>query len=1560
MRKNTTGIIKLFFIVTSILVLGNNAVKAQINVNLPTYSRPQGAAPEWINLTAGNLTGQNVNAFQFTLTYNKSVIYIDSAVSGVAAAGGYINFNADTANQQIKISFASVNTLSGSGTLVQVKVHYVGIGTSPLAFNNSFEFNNGNPAALVTEGSVSVLTQSVGVNLPTLTRSQGSAPELITVSVGNLTGQNVNAFQFTVTYNKNVIYIDSAISGSVASGGYINFNADTANQQIKVSFASSNALAGSGALVQLRVHYINAGTSPLAFNGTFKFNNGIPAASVTEGSITITPGQPPTVTTLSATNITSTSSTLNGTVNANGSTTTVQFQYGTTTVYGSTITPSQSPVNGSSNINVSANISGLTSNTLYHYRDFAKNNSDTSYGADLTFTTLSLVPNQPTLLSPENGSTGISTSPTLIWSNFSTTSGSSSINAKMPSKIKNKIARVSQTGLTNRLQVSTDSTFATGIIVDTTEADTSYTTYGLLNNKTYYWHVDATNSTGTGGWSNAWSFTTIPNQIIVITNPATNITQTSAILNGLVNPNGNITWVQFQYGMTSSYEDTITATPSPDSGSSNIAVSANISGLTPNTLYHFRALAVSSNDTSYGGDLTSTTLPSKAITSVVFSGSIGVKLQMDIKGVGFGNAPVSMPYSGNLQQFIFWDVHFTAGYVGPGVNDAVHLNYQSWSDTEIVINGFSGDYGGSWSLSPGDSVVIQVSKTDANNSSVSAIWKGVLVESLATITITSPVGGENWQVGSSENITWTSSHVTNVKIEYTTDNAVSWKPIIASTPANAGSYSCTVPNTPSSNCKVRISDTNNASVNSVSANVFTISPSPLSAVQQISPSSGSLGLIQPVQLKWMSYAGASNYRLQLGIDSIFATTLIDTAGLTDSSFIVSSLSNLTTYYWRVNAANAGGTTPWSSIWNFKTIGNPTQPVLIYPANNSVNILLTVTFQWNQSQDQLSMVKLKVSLKNAKSISNVGSSRIKKIVNVSQYQFELMTDTTTTSYIVNDSTLTDTTTLVSGLQDSTNYWWRVRAMNQAGWGAYTAWSKFSTVSNSPGTISITSPVGGENLIIGLVENITWTSSGVTNVKIDYTTDGGTPWIPIIASTSASSGSYSWIVPNTPSTNCKVRISDASNSSTYSISPSSFTIYSYPSVIVMNNSIGFSGIYNKNYYKLIGLPGETNFSLSTLMTGTQKTDWQAYWDNGADTNYQIENDGTSTFNFTPGNAFWFISDKLITLNKTVSTVPLSSNLTYSITLHSGWNLISNPFGISVPWSVVEDNNNITQPIWEFSSGSYDSSITFEPYQGYYFYNSSTSRNSLTLPYNSTLGKATKVAITGTRLSLQEGNQEIDAVSVKYDKRSQNGLDNYDIYSPGNLFVEASMNILHPEGRPRGNMLKEDVRPGIGIGQEYTLQILNTKQKNLSISITEKTIAEPIYLVDDELKQVDEIKGKIDLESISQNKTYRLIVGEQEYIEQLEKAYMPTQYSLSQNYPNPFNPATMINYSVPKAGLVTIKVYNVLGKELATLVNEQKTAGNYSVPFTATGGYASGVYFYRMQAGNYSQTRKLILLK
>ncbi len=89
------------------------------------------------------------------------------------------------------------------------------------------------------------------------------------------------------------------------------------------------------------------------------------------------------------------------------------------------------------------------------------------------------------------------------------------------------------------------------------------------------------------------------------------------------------------------------------------------------------------------------------------------------------------------------------------------------------------------------------------------------------------------------------------------------------------------------------------------------------------------------------------------------------------------------------------------------------------------------------------------------------------------------------------------------------------------------------------------------------------------------------------------------------------------------------------------------------------------------------------------------------------------------------------------------------------------------------------------------------------------------------------------------------------------------------------------------------------------------------------------------------------------------LPTTFELSQNYPNPFNPTTGVRYQVPGVSDVRLVVYDILGREVTTLVNERKAAGRYEVRFDGSG-LASGVYVYRLTAGTYVQTRKMVLLK
>jgi hypothetical protein len=97
----------------------------------------------------------------------------------------------------------------------------------------------------------------------------------------------------------------------------------------------------------------------------------------------------------------------------------------------------------------------------------------------------------------------------------------------------------------------------------------------------------------------------------------------------------------------------------------------------------------------------------------------------------------------------------------------------------------------------------------------------------------------------------------------------------------------------------------------------------------------------------------------------------------------------------------------------------------------------------------------------------------------------------------------------------------------------------------------------------------------------------------------------------------------------------------------------------------------------------------------------------------------------------------------------------------------------------------------------------------------------------------------------------------------------------------------------------------------------------------------------------------------VEDLSRGMLPTAFVLDQNYPNPFNPETKIEFSITRSSLVNLKIFDVLGREVAVLLNEKMPAGRYSVKWDASR-FSSGIYFYRLQAGKFRETKRMILLK
>lgn len=289
------------------------------------------------------------------------------------------------------------------------------------------------------------------------------------------------------------------------------------------------------------------------------------------------------VTTNPATNVASFSVTLNGTVNPGGQSMSVHFEYGTTTNYGFT-TPNHS-YTGNTTQSVSANVTGLNPNSTYHFRLVGTTAGGTTYGSDRTFTTLS-----PT------GPPVVTTNAATLIGGFSATLNGSVDPHGLTTTVYFQYGTTTSYGLTTASQTKSGDTYQ----------NISANISGLAANTTYHFRAVAANTAGTRyGVDRTFTTLSTTGPPVVTTNPPMNVTSSSATLKGTVNPHGLSTTLYFQYGTTNGYGS---RTPNQTrTGNTYQNVSANISGLTAGTRYHFRIVATNIAGTKYGGDRAFTT-----------------------------------------------------------------------------------------------------------------------------------------------------------------------------------------------------------------------------------------------------------------------------------------------------------------------------------------------------------------------------------------------------------------------------------------------------------------------------------------------------------------------------------------------------------------------------------------------------------------------------------------------------------------------------------------------------------------------------------------------------------------------------------------------------------------------------------------------------------------------------------------------------------------------------------------------------------------------------------------
>ncbi|MDP3582115.1 MAG: YCF48-related protein, partial [Ignavibacteria bacterium] len=479
-----------------------------------------------------------------------------------------------------------------------------------------------------------------------------------------------------------------------------------------------------------------------------------------------------------------------------------------------------------------------------------------------------------------------------------------------------------------------------------------------------------------------------------------------------------------------------------------------------------------------------------------------------------------------------------------------------------------------------------------------------------------------------------------------------------------------------------------------------------------------------------------------------------------------------------------------------------------------------------------------------------------------------------------------------------------------------------------SISVATPNGGESFNVGDVAQINWTATGISIVKIDYTTNNGSSWITIVNSVTGGgsntwSGVYNWIVPNTVSNNCKVKVSYVTDVSLNDQSDNTFTIGQPQYNVVTNTSpanagiVSGAGTYDRGSNVTVIATANNGYTFSNWSEGNTVVSTNSSY------TFIISSSRELTAKFSPNSYTLSVT----AANGTVTKSPEQSNYIFgtqvqlTATPNTGYSFIGwsgNASGSTNPLTVTMDGNKSI--IANFLLSKYTLAVTSA--------NGTVTKNPDLTSYNhGTVVTLTASASPGYAFSSWSGdiNGTENPIAVTVEKNFS-VIANYKKVNRPPVFTKAftdttidvhNVQVLFKYKFAAADPDGDVVSFRLDSGPNGATMSSN----GLFSWVPSTTQAGQGFIV-----MVTISDGDLSETKVASLKTNSVIVN-------IDGNAVPSVFSLSQNYPNPFNPTTKIQFSIPKETYVSLTVYNAIGQEISKLVNQHLSPATYSITFDAS---------------------------